>query len=181
MHSFFLKIYPNQYKMWARLWSSLCEMSPWSEFLFVWGGAGSMQEDSKTLWNYDSVEQDIRREGSSDEQDIGRRGMFWWARRECEGGKGSSRAHHGGDHRWGGTNPDCMKAFKMSIVRSSNNCVIVIFRNCFLPPHGGHNITLCRRLCLGLPLHPWVSIGHFNSALCNISLFWHPLLWFVYF
>ena len=56
-----------------------------------------------------------------------------------------------------------MKVFKMRIFRSYNNFAIVIFRNCFLPSHGGHNLPLCWRVCLWLPLHPGVSIRQSND------------------
>ena len=51
----------------------------------------------------------------------------------------------------------------MRIFRSYNNFAIVIFRNCFLPSHGGHNLPLCWRVCLWLPLHLGVSIRQSND------------------
>ena len=58
----------------------------------------------------------------------------------------------------------------MRIFGNSNS--IVIFRNSFLPPHGGHNLPLCWGLGLGLPINPGVSISVFfkNEKVQNVIM-----------
>ena len=141
------------------------------KWIFVRGtGDGGMKEDSKILWRYESVQQEIKGALMMGE------GVWWWG-----GFRGKKRRSKlimgeiiGKVIAWFKCHIQTYflswMNFKKRIFRNSN--IFVIFRNSILPPHGGHNLPLCWGISLRLPFHIGVSISVFfkNEKVWNVIM-----------